>query len=56
MDELLLLKGVFLAVVQAKNMQCQGCFRKGASPFFCPEDVITYIYYIEGKKKDKENK
>lgn len=51
MDELLLLKGVFLAVVQAKNMQCQGCFHKGASPFFCPEDVITYIYYIEGGKK-----
>lgn len=52
MDELTLLRGVFLTVVWAESVQCQGCFHKGASPFFCQEDVISYIYYI-GKKKKK---
>lgn len=53
MDELTLLRGVFLTVVWAESVQCQGCFHKGASPFFCQEDVISCIYYIGKTNKKK---
>lgn len=52
----MLLRGVCLAVVQAQNLDCQGCLHKGASPAFCQQVEITlYIYCIKKKEEEKKN-